>query len=596
MSSWKRFIKKIIAKLPSRLQKNIYLIWYHLKKPISFRRPISTIDFILGPEAKAVRLIGFLKIHNEAESGNLLRVLKHMQKFCDGIVVCDCKSTDNSVEIAKKFTSHILHEPNDFKRELFTKQKMLEYTLKLNPDWIVWLDADEVFDREGELGEIRRLCAYGDKNGIDGFSFKEYNLWKSKEKYRVDELFAKAWFVRLWKNNGFLKFNLREGLHNRGYPLGIRNIKRSNIKVIHYGFSTPEFIEEKYQRYKTHGQQGFYLERLKDEKGIKLEPFNIDWFPLSTFETELDSESQLLKQATTPPLHINIVTVNSGWILQKIAGYISDALRKTGIDVTLALEPRQDCDANFYIDIQNCFQSKTKALDIGLFTHLHADDVKNIKSHWLRLDFIMHMCQRYYRAFSQVYPAERMTVLYPGEILDRFTNKRKVKIGIVQRGEYEGKGFFFMLNLFDEPNSLLREWLHFIFVGKGWDDVVKRYRSLGIEVTHLKNESYQAYYDYYQQIDYLLIPSLWEGGPMSLIEAYSQSIPIIAADVGWVPDHFVDEPWMMFSPGDKRALLDILERICSQSATRRAVAEKFSYANYASKVVSIIRNLKETQT
>ena len=287
MSSWKRFIKKIIAKLPSRLQKNIYLIWYHLKKPISFRRPISTIDFILGPEAKAVRLIGFLKIHNEAKSGNLLRVLKHMQKFCDDIVVCDCESTDNSIEIAKKFTSHILHEPNDFKRELFTKQKMLEYTLKLNPDWIVWLDADEVFDREAELGGIRKLCTYGNKSGINGFSFREYNLWKSKNYYRTDELWGKGLYTRLWKNTGSLKFNLKEKLHSSQYPRGLKNIQKSDIKVIHYGFSSPELIEQKYQMYKKWGQEGYLLERFKDEKGIKLEPFNIDWLPLSTFKVSV---------------------------------------------------------------------------------------------------------------------------------------------------------------------------------------------------------------------------------------------------------------------------------------------------------------------
>jgi len=37
------------------------------------------------------------------------------------------------------------------------------------------------------------------------------------------------------------------------------------------------------------------LERLRDERGIKLKPMDIDWFPISTFETQLDSRGQLLK-------------------------------------------------------------------------------------------------------------------------------------------------------------------------------------------------------------------------------------------------------------------------------------------------------------
>lgn len=308
----------------------------------------------------------------------------------------------------------------------------------------------------------------------------------------------------------------------------------------------------------------------------------------------LDSRSRL-PTSEALPLHINVVTVSSGWILQKIAERISDALYEAGAEVKLALEPLQDCDANFYIDIQNCFRRKTGTLDIGYFTHLHEDDIKNIKPHWLNLDFIIHKCQRYYRAFSQIYPVERMAVLYPGEMHGRFITKRKVRIGIVQRGEHEGKGFHFMLKLLDDSDPLLYEWLKFVFVGSGWADVVNHYRALGIEVTCFQSESYQAYYDYYQQIDYLLIPSLWEGGPMNLIEAYSQSIPIIAANVGWVPDHFIDEDWLMYLPGDKRALLSILERICSQYAARRTIAERFSYKDYALRFQGIVRKLMETQ-
>ena len=282
MIFFKTILKKLISKLPDRFQKNIYLAWFNLKKlPSLFEWPMDMTDLIVSPKAQELRLIGFLKIHNEASSGNLERVLRHMKKFCDEIVVCDCQSSDNSVEIARKFTEHILREPNDFKNELFAKQKMLIYTLKLNPDWIVWLDADEVFDRGGELYGIRNLCLEGDKKGIDGFSFLEYNLWRDREHYRVDEFWGKGWYVRLWKNNGALEFEDKLGLHNLQYPKGLKKIKKTNIKVIHYGFSNPKLIEDKYQMYKKLGQSGYLLDRFKNEKNIRLKPFNVCWFPLS---------------------------------------------------------------------------------------------------------------------------------------------------------------------------------------------------------------------------------------------------------------------------------------------------------------------------
>jgi len=274
--------------LSSRWQKNIYLAWFNFKKlPIIFTRPIKTKKLSSSAELGKIRLIGFLKIYNEASNGNLERVLRHMRKFCNEIVVCDCESTDNSVDIARRFTKHILHEPKDFKRELFAKQKMLDYILKLNPDWIVWLDADEVFDRKGEISGIRNLCLEGDRKGMDGFSFKEYNLWKNTKQYRTDEFWDKGWYVRLWKNNGNLKFEEKSGLHNHQHPTGIKNIKKSNIKVIHYGFSSPQLIQQKYELYREHGQKGFYLERLKDRENIQLKLIDIDWFPISTFRVSV---------------------------------------------------------------------------------------------------------------------------------------------------------------------------------------------------------------------------------------------------------------------------------------------------------------------
>jgi len=287
LKNFRQFAKKIIFRLPFRYQKIFYLTWDKIKNPPKLNFKISTAYLELSEDAKKLKLVGFLKVYNEVKSGNLERVLRHLEIFCDEIVVCDCQSTDNSLEIIKKYTNHILIEPNDFKNELFVKQKMLDYALKLNPDWIVWLDADEVFDREGELGGIRKLCDYGNKHGIDGFSFQEINLWKSKKFYRVDEFWGKGWYVRLWKNNGKLKFNVLPYLHQQQYPSGLNQIKNSKVKVIHFGFSSPELIKTKHEMYKKFGLSGYPLNRIIDENGIRLKSINIDWFPLSVFKVSV---------------------------------------------------------------------------------------------------------------------------------------------------------------------------------------------------------------------------------------------------------------------------------------------------------------------
>src|SRR5690606_27066137 len=39
--------------------------------------------------------------------------------------------------------------------------------------------------------------------------------------------------------------------------------------------------------------------------------------------------------------------------------------------------------------------------------------------------------------------------------------------------------------------------------------------------------------EFYDSIDYLVVTSLEEGGPIPVIEAISRGVPVIAPDVGW---------------------------------------------------------------
>lgn len=235
-------------------------------------------------DVDSLKIIGFVKCFNEGTNGNLERCLNHLSTFCNEIVFCDDSSTDSSLEIARKYTNHIIRMPDDFKHELLHKQKLLELALSLKPDWIVSLDPDEIFDRSGEQGGIRALCQYGNEHGMDSFSFLYYNLWKGKENYRVDELWNKNWQPKLWKNTGNLRFDVQEGLHLRQYPLGLLNDRRTDIRIIHYGFSSEEKITKKYSTYETLGQSGWALQRIKDENRLVLKKFSRDWFPASTLK------------------------------------------------------------------------------------------------------------------------------------------------------------------------------------------------------------------------------------------------------------------------------------------------------------------------
>jgi glycosyltransferase involved in cell wall biosynthesis len=521
---------------------------------------------------KPIKLVGFVKCFNEGKNGNLERCLKHLSSFCDDIAFCDDSSTDNSVEIAKQFTDNIIILPDEFTKELEHKQKLLDLTLKLNPDWIIFLDPDEVFDSNGEDDGIRKLCNYGDEHNIDSFSFLFHNLWKNMTQYRVDELWLKNWQPKLWKNTGNLHFNVREGLHLGLHPLGLKTNRRTNIKLIHYGFASEIAVNKKYDNYKLHGQTGTQLSRIKDEKTLEIKKLENFCFPLSTLDPSLKTEKNF---------QVNVVTVKTGWILQKIAERIVSAA-PDNTTFTLSHSPRNDVDVNFYVDIQNCYSGKSKVKDVGYFTHLDRNSKDHLlkNKHWLTCDYIIHKNKKYYEIFSEFYSKEKMSILKPIEIFPAFSLK-KLKLGIVQRGGFEGKGHNFMISMAEHEYMKNFE---FVFCGNNWDEVVNLFRSKNIQCTTV-DEDYENYPKVYDSIDYLLIPSLWEGGPMCVPEALAKGVPIISSDVGWVPEFDIE---YLFKPGDENGLLEILKKIREPLLKRRKKIESYSMKKYTKNLVEIL--------
>ena len=183
-----------------------------------------------------MKLIAFIQMYNEVEKGNLVRCLENCRQWADEICIYDDGSTDNSVEIASQYTSHIIRgETNCIIRELYHKQELLDYALTLSPDWIMWIDCDEILDRNATQGGLRNWANYADPD-VDAFTFHELNLWRSQTYARTDSLFNNGWFCRLWRVQPEIHLQTKEAVHDRLYPVTIETIAPTPFKVIHYGF------------------------------------------------------------------------------------------------------------------------------------------------------------------------------------------------------------------------------------------------------------------------------------------------------------------------------------------------------------------------
>lgn len=229
-----------------------------------------------------MKLVVVCQIYNELKSGNLLRFLCDVPHWAHAIVFYDDGSDDGTYEALLEFQQNapvgnkvyiIRSDENDFKNEMEHKQHLLDRAIEIGADWIMWLDADEVIEPRGHK-EIKALLQ---NKELDGYAFHQINLWRSDRFYRVDNQYNDGIFVRLWRNNGRLRYDPKPGLHQRPYPLGVDKVADSDIQIIHYGFATDEAIVKKYHTYKAHGQEGWALSRLVDESTLTVRRIKPEW-------------------------------------------------------------------------------------------------------------------------------------------------------------------------------------------------------------------------------------------------------------------------------------------------------------------------------
>lgn len=228
------------------------------------------------PLGNKFRLTLSMVVKNEA-SRYLRRVLESTRNYITDAVIIDDASTDNTVEICEEVLKGIplkivRNKESLFSYEVFLRKQQWEETIQTNPDWIVSIDSDQIFE-DSFASKIHELIANPNKGDV--FYCSIYDFWDENH-YRQDQWWegSSAEFPFLMRYRPDIPYfwweNLRQ--HCSRFPPSIGKLVGSAIdcRVKHYGWATEEDRKSKYQRYQLldpeakYGKKGEYYTSILD--------------------------------------------------------------------------------------------------------------------------------------------------------------------------------------------------------------------------------------------------------------------------------------------------------------------------------------------
>jgi O-methyltransferase len=191
------------------------------------------------------RFLGALRIKNE--SAFIHEVLMQALELCSHVLVFDDHSTDNTVAICESFGDAVtvFRSPFQGLDETRDKNYLLEKIAQRNPEFVLWIDGDEVLENDGPE-QIRAAVAASPSAAA--WYLRIAYLWDRPDQIRVDGLFGNFRRPSLFRFRGQpaerLKFRATGcggNFHCGNVPDGLVGEHRDlPVRLKHYGCMTQE--------------------------------------------------------------------------------------------------------------------------------------------------------------------------------------------------------------------------------------------------------------------------------------------------------------------------------------------------------------------
>jgi glycosyltransferase involved in cell wall biosynthesis len=202
------------------------------------------------------RFLGVMRIKNEARQ--IHAVLSQALVLCQRVFVFDDHSTDDTRAICHSFGDRVTLFPSPFEglNEARDKNYLLPKILVAAPEWVLWIDGDEVLERSGPA-RLRHAAENG--TGVAAYSLRIAYLWNDAQHVRVDGIYGTFKRPSFFQLKGQPVQRLRfpatgygGNFHCGNVPEGlVGEVREINVRLKHFGYMTQEQRQAKYTWYTT---------------------------------------------------------------------------------------------------------------------------------------------------------------------------------------------------------------------------------------------------------------------------------------------------------------------------------------------------------
>ena len=202
------------------------------------------------------KIVAIYRVKNEARF--IEQSIKSVVDLCSEIIILDDNSTDNTIEICSGFdkVTDIIKQKDLPLDETRDRNYLFEKARKLDPDFILSIDGDEIFMPNASEILFEELSTIYPNSSV--FEFQFLTLWDDVNTIRTDGIFGYYWQKRLLRMKNqplsvlFVEHDNPGNLHCGSIPpssVGFDNSAKSSVKIFHLASLDDEVRKRKYEYY-----------------------------------------------------------------------------------------------------------------------------------------------------------------------------------------------------------------------------------------------------------------------------------------------------------------------------------------------------------